>query len=58
MGSLEQAQITGFLCRLCSKMHRAQFVIFIYGAEGKFSALFKYRLFFSSIFLFQGPNTN
>uniref|UniRef100_A0A336M609 CSON012668 protein n=1 Tax=Culicoides sonorensis TaxID=179676 RepID=A0A336M609_CULSO len=32
MGSLEQAQITGFLCRLCSKMHRT--VIHIYGAEG------------------------
>ncbi|XP_055615281.1 uncharacterized protein LOC129761567 [Toxorhynchites rutilus septentrionalis] len=33
MGSLEEACITGFLCRLCSQIHRS--VIFIYGAEGK-----------------------
>ncbi|XP_058467982.1 uncharacterized protein LOC131440589 [Malaya genurostris] len=32
MGSLEEACITGFLCRLCSQIHRS--VIFIYGAEG------------------------
>lgn len=32
MGSIEEACITGFLCRLCSQIHRS--VIFIYGAEG------------------------
>ncbi|XP_058814081.1 uncharacterized protein LOC131677987 [Topomyia yanbarensis] len=32
MGSLEEACITGFLCRLCSQIHRS--VIFIYGSEG------------------------
>lgn len=33
MGSTDKALITGFICRLCSKMNR--FVIHIYGEEGK-----------------------
>lgn len=33
MGSLEAACIAGFLCRLCSQMHRT--VIHIYGDEGR-----------------------
>ncbi|KAL7297419.1 uncharacterized protein LOC106652280 [Trichogramma pretiosum] len=32
MGSTDKAVITGFICRLCSKMNR--FVIHIYGEEG------------------------
>ncbi|XP_049863631.1 uncharacterized protein LOC126360013 [Schistocerca gregaria] len=32
MGSIDKAVITGFICRLCSKMNR--FVIHIYGEEG------------------------
>lgn len=32
MGSLDQARITGFLCRLCSEMHKI--VIHLYGEEG------------------------
>uniref|UniRef100_A0A1B6IXS0 ZAD domain-containing protein n=1 Tax=Homalodisca liturata TaxID=320908 RepID=A0A1B6IXS0_9HEMI len=32
MGSLDNAVITGFICRLCSEMSR--FVIHIYGEEG------------------------
>ncbi|XP_013135576.1 PREDICTED: uncharacterized protein LOC106101039 [Papilio polytes] len=32
MGSLDRAVITGFICRLCSEMHRV--VIHIYGHEG------------------------
>lgn len=37
MGSLEEACLTGFLCRLCSKMHRS--VIHIYGEEGLINRL-------------------
>lgn len=33
MGSTDKAMITGFICRLCSKMNR--FVIHIYGEEGE-----------------------
>nr|XP_012145212.1 PREDICTED: LOW QUALITY PROTEIN: uncharacterized protein LOC100879749 [Megachile rotundata] len=33
MGSTDKAVITGFICRLCSKMNR--FVIHIYGEEGE-----------------------
>ncbi|CAK9807935.1 hypothetical protein ANTPLA_LOCUS5569 [Anthophora plagiata] len=33
MGSTDKAVITGFICRLCSKMNR--FVIHIYGQEGE-----------------------
>ena len=33
MGSLDKACISGFLCRLCSEMHRT--VIHIYGDEGR-----------------------
>ncbi|XP_051158597.1 uncharacterized protein LOC127279976 [Leptopilina boulardi] len=33
MGSTDRAVITGFICRLCSKMNR--FVIHIYGEEGE-----------------------
>ncbi|XP_003395526.1 uncharacterized protein LOC117239221 [Bombus vosnesenskii] len=33
MGSTDKAEITGFICRLCSKMNR--FVIHIYGEEGE-----------------------
>ncbi|KAH0566579.1 uncharacterized protein LOC123275172 [Cotesia glomerata] len=33
MGSMDKAVITGFICRLCSKMNR--FVIHIYGEEGE-----------------------
>lgn len=33
MGSLDRASISGFLCRLCSEMHRT--VIHIYGNKGK-----------------------
>ncbi|XP_014218498.1 uncharacterized protein LOC106646858 [Copidosoma floridanum] len=33
MGSIDKAVITGFICRLCSKMNR--FVIHIYGEEGE-----------------------
>ncbi|XP_028033892.1 uncharacterized protein LOC114245803 [Bombyx mandarina] len=32
MGSLDRAILTGFICRLCSEMHRI--VIHIYGEEG------------------------
>ncbi|KAG6463279.1 hypothetical protein O3G_MSEX013786 [Manduca sexta] len=32
MGSLDRAVLTGFICRLCSEMHRV--VIHIYGEEG------------------------
>ena len=32
MGSIQEARIAGFLCRLCSEMHRI--VIHIYGEEG------------------------
>lgn len=32
MGSLDQARIVGFLCRLCSEVHRS--VYHIYGDEG------------------------
>lgn len=32
MGSLDRAVITGFICRLCSEMHRV--VIHIYSEEG------------------------
>lgn len=37
MGSIEKANITGFLCRLCSEMHRV--VIHIYGDQGKKQSL-------------------
>lgn len=33
MGSLDAACITGFLCRLCSEIHRK--VIHIYGHHGR-----------------------
>ncbi|KAJ6637343.1 hypothetical protein Bhyg_10073, partial [Pseudolycoriella hygida] len=33
MGSLDKACIAGFLCRLCSEMHRT--VIHIYGDKGR-----------------------
>lgn len=33
MGSIEKACISGFLCRLCSEMHRT--VIHIYGDHGQ-----------------------
>lgn len=33
MGSLDRACISGFLCRLCSEMHRI--VIHIYGEQGQ-----------------------
>lgn len=33
MGSIEAACISGFLCRLCSEMHRM--VIHIYGDQGQ-----------------------
>ncbi|PSN48478.1 hypothetical protein C0J52_11721 [Blattella germanica] len=33
MGSTDEAVITGFICRLCSKMNR--FVIHIFGEEGE-----------------------
>jgi hypothetical protein len=33
MGSTDKAVITGFICRLCSKMNR--FVIHVYGEEGE-----------------------
>lgn len=33
MGSLDRANISGFLCRLCSEMHRT--VIHIYGDKGR-----------------------
>lgn len=33
MGSIEAACISGFLCRLCSEMHRT--VIHIYGDQGQ-----------------------
>lgn len=33
MGSLEAACISGFLCRLCSEIHRM--VIHIYGDQGQ-----------------------
>lgn len=33
MGSLDRAVLTGFICRLCSEMHRV--VIHIYGDEGR-----------------------
>lgn len=33
MGSIEAACIAGFLCRLCSEMHRT--VIHIYGDQGQ-----------------------
>lgn len=33
MGSYEMAYVTGFLCRLCSEMHRT--VIHIYGDVGR-----------------------
>ncbi|XP_037953670.1 uncharacterized protein LOC119683871 [Teleopsis dalmanni] len=33
MGSIDRACISGFLCRLCSEMHRI--VIHIYGDQGK-----------------------
>ncbi|KOB73925.1 Uncharacterized protein OBRU01_09823 [Operophtera brumata] len=32
MGSLERAMLCGFICRLCSEMHRV--VLHIYGDEG------------------------
>lgn len=32
MGSIDKAVVTGFICRLCSEMHRV--VIHIYGEEG------------------------
>lgn len=32
MGSLDRGMLTGFICRLCSEMHRV--VIHIYGDEG------------------------
>ncbi|CAH1637788.1 unnamed protein product [Spodoptera littoralis] len=32
MGSLDRAVLTGFICRLCSEMHRV--VLHIYGEEG------------------------
>lgn len=32
MGSLERGVLTGFICRLCSDMHRV--VLHIYGDEG------------------------
>lgn len=32
MGSLDKAVLTGFICRLCSEMHRV--VLHIYGEEG------------------------
>lgn len=32
MGSIDKALLTGFICRLCSEMHRV--VIHIYGVEG------------------------
>jgi len=37
MGSTDKACISGFLCRLCSEMHRT--VIHIYGDQGKRQAL-------------------
>lgn len=33
MGSIDKACISGFLCRLCSEMHRI--VIHIYGDQGQ-----------------------
>lgn len=33
MGSIDAACISGFLCRLCSEMHRT--VIHIYGDQGQ-----------------------
>nr|BAN21305.1 unkown protein [Riptortus pedestris] len=33
MGSLDKAQLTGFICRICSKMNKV--VIHVYGEEGK-----------------------
>lgn len=32
MGSLDRGVLTGFICRLCSEMHRV--VLHIYGEEG------------------------
>lgn len=32
MGSLDRGVLTGFICRLCSEMHRV--VLHIYGDEG------------------------
>lgn len=32
MGSLDKAVLTGFICRLCSEMHRV--VLHIYGEQG------------------------
>ncbi|XP_014277661.1 uncharacterized protein [Halyomorpha halys] len=33
MGSLDKALLTGFICRICSKMNRV--VIHVYGEEGE-----------------------